>query len=306
MTDLHWLVRALLTLYPNDYRARYGAEMLAVSQERAGRRRWPGVADVADLLGGAARVRLTRVRATGRDERMRDGLAVVGVVAPVALLAGLADQLHEVAWYVWYGGFEGVSLRDVVGPAPVWLVWAVVAGCAVLGLRRVAAAVAWLAVAVMVGAPVVGLATAEVAMGGWLSLGLVAAVALTFAPRSGWAVVGGWRLSGVAGGVGLVLVTRVLGHHWWPTDLVAWFALGAALVAACRPRTAAGRRALLMLVAPAVSAVAGYAAVQLSVVDVYLLPWPLAVVLFQGVPLVVATAVLALRPPADGPVEVNT
>jgi hypothetical protein len=310
VTDPHRLVRTLLALYPKDYRARYGTEMLAVSRERAGQRRWPGLADVADLLGGAARVRLTRMRATGRDDRMRDGLAVVGVVAPVVLLAGLADQLHEAAWFLWYGGLtelSGESVRQAIESAPVWLAWLVVAGCAVAGWRRGAAVVAWLAMAAMVVGLALRLVPATVAVGGWLSLGLVAAVALTVAPRSGWSVVGGPRLSGVAGGVLLVLVARLLGHHWWMTDPVAWLVLGTAVVAACRPRTVAGRRALLVLVAPAVSAAAGYLAFQVPLpVGLYLLPWPLAAVLVQGVPLVVAAVVLALRPPADGLVDVNT
>lgn len=297
MTDEHWLVRALLGLYPKDYRARYGAEMLAVSRERAGRRRWPSAADVADLLGGAARVRLSRMHDVGRDERLREGLSVVGVLAPVLMLSGLAAPWHDMAWVIYHGGLaSGVPwLLADVGPVVPFLPWAVVAVVTLLGWRRAAAVLAWLTVAGTLLATAADLVFPPVVLGGWLSLGLVAAVALHRATRSGSAVVGGWRLLGVAAGVVLVWGARVAGHGYSWADPVAWLLLGTAVVVACRPRTVAGRWALLVLAAPAMSATAAFLATDVTP-GVYGLPWPWLVLLFQVVPLVVAAAAAVTRP----------
>ncbi|HEX5121455.1 MAG TPA: hypothetical protein VFW65_40250 [Pseudonocardiaceae bacterium] len=66
------------------------------------------------------------------------GLAVVGVVAPILMVAGLADDLHNVGQFVHHHEFIGVSWSLVARDAPVWLGWAVVAGW-----RRTAAFLSW-------------------------------------------------------------------------------------------------------------------------------------------------------------------
>ncbi|HEX3647932.1 MAG TPA: hypothetical protein VHV49_05855 [Pseudonocardiaceae bacterium] len=304
MSDEHWLVRALLAAYPKDYRDRYGAEMLAVSHERAGGRRWPGVADVADLAGGVVRVRLSRVREAGRHERLRDGLAVAGVLAPVLMLGGLAAPVHEVAWFVWFGGLAEVPWPAAAGTAPLFAPWAVVAVLALLGRRRVAAGLAWLVVAATVAGTAAGLVFPVVALGAWLSLGLVAAIALSRASDTGWAVVGRWRLALVVGAVVSVLVVVVAGHIVRWADPLAWLVVGAAVVAVCRSAGVAGRLALLVLAAPAVSAPAvsapavSAAAIYLTVrlaPGAYGLPWWWLAAIFQGAPLAVAAVVAPVR-----------
>jgi hypothetical protein len=98
-------------------------------------------------------------------------------------------------------------------------------------------------------------------------------------------------LAAVAGGVALVVVARVAGHHVWWADVVAWLAVGVAVVVACRPT---GLSALLVLAAPALSAAAAVLAVRLPVA-VFAVPWPVLGLLLQGVPLAAAAGFLALR-----------
>jgi hypothetical protein len=295
-TPARW-VRWLLACYPADYRDRYGAEMLAVSRERAGARRWPGLLDVGDLLFGAVKVRLRGGGAAVRG--WRDALPIVGVLAPVLLIAGLADDLHEVSWFVYYGGIRitGLPWREAAGSAPVWLAWAVVAGCAAVGWRRVAAGLAWLATAIMF----IGLRTPAFSVmvpttEAWLLLAVLSSVALT--STRGVAVVGWRRWLLVLGSVVLVLFTRVLGHQFVFVELIAWMLLAVAGWYACRPATAAGARAVALLAVPAIVAALGSVAMNLSPLDYYLLavPWRVldGVLLALSV-LVPALATLVLR-----------
>ncbi|HEX4221826.1 MAG TPA: hypothetical protein VHZ97_05660 [Pseudonocardiaceae bacterium] len=290
------LVRLLLACYPADYRDRYGTEMLAVSRERAGAGRWPGLVDVADLLFGAVKVRLRR---GGVAPAWRDALPIVGLLAPVVLIAGLADDLHEVAWFVYYGGVSGLPWRDAAGSAPVWLAWALVAGCAALGWRRVAAVLAWLSTAVMA----IGLRTPAFPLilpttEAWLLLALLSSVAL--ASTRGVAVIGRRRWLLVLGAVALVLFARVLGHQFVFVELIAWMLLAVAGWRACRPDTAAGARAMALLAVPATVAALGSVATNLGPLNYYLfqVPWPILdgtlLVLSLLVP-AVATLVLRRR-----------
>jgi len=108
--------RRLLALYPKDHRTEHGDEMIDVLLAGAlpaqrygeyGARRiesWQHVADVADLMAGAARIRgrllvagLRRrrsLRAAVRDSRWSDALAVVSVVAPILLLVAALTQFN--------------------------------------------------------------------------------------------------------------------------------------------------------------------------------------------------------------------
>jgi hypothetical protein len=99
--------RRLLALYPAAHRAENGAEMLGVLMEGAmgyeGIRRYgQHFLDVADLIGGAARIRgrlavaavrrRRSLRAVVRDSRWNDALSVVSVVAPILLLVAALSQ----------------------------------------------------------------------------------------------------------------------------------------------------------------------------------------------------------------------
>ncbi|MGI8696541.1 MAG: hypothetical protein ACR2JQ_07810 [Mycobacteriales bacterium] len=290
----------LLALYPRHFRSGYGEEMLAASRERTDSSRWPTATDVIDLLLGAVQVHLWRLRDADHAP-LRGGSAIVGVLAPVILLTGLGTDVHEVAWFVWYSGFTDLPWRQAAPDAPVWLAWAIVAPLALLGRRRTAAVAAWLATAGMVVAIAIGAMLPTPLSSGQLLLALLAAVALTFSPDAprGVAVVGMRRFLPVLGAVVLVLFARLLGRHFVLVDVVAWVALGVAIAYACRPRTMAGRRAIVLLSAPATSA-AGAAVLELGVFALHVVPfteaWPLVAGAFYGAPLVVlSTLALLLR-----------
>lgn len=277
------LVRFLLACYPPDYRNRYGAELLAVSRERAGGRRWPGLADVVDLLLGALRVRFARA---GSTSFWRAGRPIVAVLGPVVLVAGLATDFHEVGWFVFYGGFNGLPWREAAAGAPMWLAWAGVAVFAALGWRRTAAVLAWLASAAML----IGLGTSTLPLilpttDAWLVLAFLSTGALTFgvSNRPSIAVVGARSWWAVTGAVGLVLFARLLGHQFLSLDVGAWLLLAVLLVRACRPATASGMRAIALFSMPATLALLG-AAVQYAPVGGLLFQVP--AILVQGVVLV--------------------
>lgn len=274
------LARFLLACYPADYRARYGAELLAVSRERAGQRRWPGLADIADLLTGAVRVRWTH-RADRADgaRNWRAALPLLGLLGPLVLVCGIASDLHQIAWFVLYGGFA-LPWWQEAGDTPLWVAWAVVAVCAALGRRRIAAVLAWLATA----ATVIGVTTVPVLppvlpmTSAWLLLGLLCALALSLSPATGVASVGVRRWWMVAGAVGLVLLTSLLGHNVRALEVIAWVLLALAVGRACQPATGPGLRALALLSAPASIALLGVATLYVGDLGfvVIRLPWAVA------------------------------
>jgi len=109
--------RRLLALYPKDHRREHAEEMVGVLLAADGDTlvRAPNpmawalrfgqhTADVADLIGGALRIRgrmaLSRIRRTRwlsvtvRDQRWSDALAVVSVIAPVLLLVAALTEFR--------------------------------------------------------------------------------------------------------------------------------------------------------------------------------------------------------------------
>src|SRR5215470_17339379 len=79
--------RRLLALYPAAHRRAHEEEMLAVlmTQAPAGKRR-PGIAEAADLLAGALRVRCQPPCGGAAEPGWRDALAVLSVILPVLIL----------------------------------------------------------------------------------------------------------------------------------------------------------------------------------------------------------------------------
>lgn len=252
------------------------------------RRMLPSTArSVARELSVAVAARSTRSRGAGRAP-LHDGLAIVGMLAPLVMIAGLGDSIHEVAWFVWYGWGTSVP-GQAAEEAPVWLAWLIVAPLALLGCRRLAAIVAWLAAAGMLIALALDIMLPTAGTGGWILLAVLAALALTFSPdftRGG--ILPPRSLLLVASGVAFVLFARLLGHHYTPIELVAWIMLGAAVTYASRPSTAAGRRALLLLSLPAISAICTL--IETEVFALYIAPfsnsapWPLVLAELYGVP----------------------
>jgi len=80
--------RRLLACYPAWYRRAHEEEILAVLMTGAppGKRR-PGIAEAADLLWGALRIRCQPARADGGEPAWRDALAVLTVIVPLIVVA---------------------------------------------------------------------------------------------------------------------------------------------------------------------------------------------------------------------------
>jgi hypothetical protein len=115
---MEWRYRRLLTLYPRAHRQEHAEEMIGVlfaAADYDARIRAPKpvawalrsaqhVADCADLVAGAARIRArmvvhrvkqaTRSSWMVRDRRWGDALAVVSVIAPLLLLVAALAEFH--------------------------------------------------------------------------------------------------------------------------------------------------------------------------------------------------------------------
>jgi len=218
--------RRLLVLYPAAHRTEHSTEMLEVLLDGAvgytGIRRYgQHFLDVADLIGGAARIRgrlavtaarrRRSLRSIVRDGRWNDALAVVSVVAPILLLVAALAQFDvpqaaaslvvgHPFWPVVGGG--GLYVPDwplAVGAPPV-----LIAG--ICRLRRIAGVAALLtAVSQLVLLPVYGTAS-------YLSPALAFTVLL-----AGTAGVAPLLSSGPRRGFELV--------RWWGAVLIGAFAL---------------------------------------------------------------------------------
>lgn len=147
--------RRLLRWYPAGHRALHQEEMLGVLMAGAGPgRSRPRPAESADLLLGAARIRLRPGRALSDGPGWRDALAVYSIAAPLLVLASALISL--IGWLAAGGsartGLDELSVMPAVAvgghlPAitPAWVAiggQGLVAALAVLGLRRWAAAAA--------------------------------------------------------------------------------------------------------------------------------------------------------------------
>jgi hypothetical protein len=231
-------------------------------------------------------------------DSVRAGSAVAGFIAALVLITAMATDLHDVAWFVYYGWSAGdLPVGQAAPDSPAWLIWILVV---LLALRwpRAAAVAAWAGLAgicIELAASVM-LPTAQT--GVWLLLALLSALGLTTAPRGFRfpAELGRQRVLAVAGGVAFVLFARLLGHQYTMIYTLAWVGLVAAIVYAARPRTVRGRWALLLLAVPAMSAALTELAVRMFAFNVYRpsLGWPTIVVTFYVAPLVVASALAVL------------
>jgi len=292
VSELERRYRRLLACYPRDHRERDGEEMLGVLLAGAGDRTRPGLRDTADLLWGAARLHLRRVVAADGGIDPRDVLAIVSLLGPVALLAGAATGLHEVAWWAKGDALGQLPWRTQFPDAPVWVVWLVVAVLGVFGSRRAAAFGAWVGTAgfVLV-ATVVPAHHGWTGLGaGWVLLGVVTASALTWSagPVRGRELVGRWAVAVVAAAVVANVVLRVVGYGERTAEGLSLAALAVGAVVACAPRSRAGRRAGLVLLTPVMTALLWAAVDPLAVLR--LAPPAVEAAVFYGVPLVVLLA----------------
>jgi hypothetical protein len=150
----------LLALYPAEHRRAHQEEMLGVlmTGARAGQRR-PGLAESADLILGALRIRLRLVPGQLAGALWRDALAVVSTVLPMIILVYLG--VLELSLLSEHGAVVGAVARyDTEHLA----VWAVLTGCVLLRLRRTAALVA--------AGMLVGYASPAAGTPGWMYLSL--------------------------------------------------------------------------------------------------------------------------------------
>jgi hypothetical protein len=141
--------RRLLRCYPAEHRAVHHDEMLGVLMAGAGPgRNRPSLAETADLLLGAARIRLRPARALSDGPGWRDALAVYSIAAPLLMLISMLIGRLVAELELRHIGLGGLTI-DLVGlPAASTAIWlaigsqGVVAILALLGLRRWAAAAA--------------------------------------------------------------------------------------------------------------------------------------------------------------------
>lgn len=244
MSELENRYRRLLGLYPRDHREQHGDEMLGVLIADAGDRQRPGWRDTADLLWGAFRLHARRLLAA-------DVLAIVALLGPIAMLAGAATSLHELAWWVQLGE---VPPFDRLPDAPVWFVWLAVAILAMAGKRRAAAIGAWVATAGMV--VVLQLPFAGwvwfTDKAGWVLLSALTAFALSVA--DGRQARGRWSIATMAATVLAVVGLGVFGHREPIAEYATLAVLFAGAVLAAGITSATGWRAALILSLPVATA----------------------------------------------------
>jgi hypothetical protein len=269
--------RKLLAWYPRDHRERHGEEMLGVLLAGAGDRDRPSRKETVDLLRGALKLHVRRMAGADGGIDHRNVLAIVSLLGPIVMLAGAASMVETL---------HPMLLRDMmwdpriylilVPDGPVWPVWSVVAVLSLFRLRKAAAVGAWLGTFAFLAAASLSYTTfwsEMVLWAGWLVLGALTAVALTWSPgpARGWELVGGRRVVVLAAATGtaVLLVLKSLGTFgvlFMPVEhmttvhgagrMTLWFAaLGvivAGAVVAGGARTREGRRAALVLCLPVV------------------------------------------------------
>ncbi len=120
--------RRLLVFYPAPYRRIHEEEVLAVLMTAApGGKRRPGIAEAADLILGALRVRCQPQRDGAAGPAWRDALAVLSVILPVIFL--LIDMVQETQMLLSFpapGAFSyglPCGLSNSPPPRSPWWLW---------------------------------------------------------------------------------------------------------------------------------------------------------------------------------------
>jgi hypothetical protein len=146
MIRLEARYRRLLGWFPADHRALHAEEMIGVLMAAAPPDRdRPGLADSADLLMGAMRIRLRPGAALSDRDGWRDALAIFSIAAPVLVLASRCLAILGVGlWGVLAVPGSGWAIFGGTDNALDRLMWGqlVVLVLARLGLRRWAAVAA--------------------------------------------------------------------------------------------------------------------------------------------------------------------
>ena len=245
--------RRLLACYPHAHRSRHEREMLGVlmSGARDGQRR-PGLAESADLIRGALRIRLRPVLGTAADPSWRDALALFSVVLPLLMLTltAMSVLLYRRQGVIFppHAAVTGLLLQGQLLVVPLVLA----------RLRRTAALAAVATLIWMLGVTIVGPASynATELTAYFCFLGLEAlALLLSPGPSRGLELLG-WRrtpvllIAGVAGAAVVTSGSPVAAHRG---GLIAVMALAVLviIVIALALASVTSRRVVALLAIPA-------------------------------------------------------
>lgn len=260
MSALEDRYRRLLRWYPAEHRRLHEDEMLGVLLAAAGpERSRSSVRDAVDLVRGGLGIRIRRAPRALAHAGWYDAAALLSVLAPLILLlasiryaVAAGSMLPQVRYSLSHGGGWGLVLH----PAPSWLLWAAAAVAALAGARRMAAGGVPAAIVVEF-ATVTGYAGyADGTATTPILLGLITLAALRFGPGAtrGYELLGRRGLAAItlvillAAALGSATMRALLNMPWIGMPLI--LAITAATVAAWLARTAAGRRAAIVLAAP--------------------------------------------------------
>jgi hypothetical protein len=206
--------RRLLACYPAAHRDAHGQEMLDVllSAARPGQTR-PSLADTADLLLGAVRIRVRRALSGAGTSLWPDALAITGFLATLLLVGGALRLAVNVPSFLQLESAHGTlsgeyGLLYFFGTGPYWLAWTVIAVLAWRGRNRPAAAGACAVTAVQIALAVYATALQDNAYaylgkdfaGASLPVALLATASLVVSPgpRHGARLLGRRRIAGAA------------------------------------------------------------------------------------------------------------
>jgi hypothetical protein len=287
----------LLRWYPAGHRARHADEMLGVLMTGAGSgRHRPGLADSADLITGALRIRL-RAATTGSADLWREALGRAGVLLPLAWVVLILAFGARQFWSI------GLSPSVLASYAQEFLPPLVVLITVLLGWR-------WVALAAIAAAVIFGPGDLELRYliapqpydATYLAVLGIAALALVTAPgRARVRLAGKHYLLTVAAAV----AAGVAAQYWpsrvagWPAGELAGLAVVAAITVLLLVGSAATRRLLIISVVPLYCQVA-FIVTAASLRPSPLLDLPLVALAGIAVVLAVRWARTARRRPLAG------
>jgi hypothetical protein len=229
--------RRLLFFYPAAYRRVHEEEMLAVLMTAApGGKRRPGIAEVADLIWGALRVRFQPSQ-DGAEPAWREALAVLSVILPVIMLVIFSvREARVLLTFPAPGAFSyGFPLWAIEAPTAAFILVALV----LLRLRRaaaLAAAAMVLWVAFLSGGSTYFYVTADAYL--FLALGLeIAALVASPGPRRGLQILT-WKHGAL-----VVIATLAVATTSYPVTLIVIAVICTVMALA----SSLGRRLLVLL-----------------------------------------------------------
>jgi hypothetical protein len=249
--------RRWLRWYPAEHRRAHEDEMLGVLLAAAGPNQTrPAVRDVVDLVRGGLGIRIRRAPEALTRGGWREAAALLGVIAPLLLLAGTARYAVRAILLLpdaSDAAAPGSSWWIIYHSAPAHLAWGIVAVVALCGATRVTSVAVLAAVVVNVAVFAANDDYVGAGAAAPLMLGLITAGALLAGPGAarGRQLLGRRALIGIAVflAVGVFFETAMVRHELgvtWGAGLLGL--AGAALLAiGWLARGAAGRRTLIAL-----------------------------------------------------------